>query len=302
MKRITIGVLIVAALFMGAAFVVALTPPKLDPDDLRNIAGANVQNGEKVFWASGCAGCHAAPGATGDDRLVLAGGLGLDSHYGTFHAPNISPDKEHGIGDWSFYEFANAMKKGIGRHGENLYPSLPYTSYVRMNNQDIRDLHAFLMTLPESSAPSKPHDITFPFNIRLSVSFWKLLYFDSESPAQLENAAPDVLRGQYLVEGPAHCGECHTPRNLFGGLKYDHWLEGGPNPEGGDGIVPDITPGSADIGDWTASEIADYLETGFTPDYDTVGGSMVEVQKNISHLSRADLEAIGAYLKAIPAN
>ncbi|MBB4124712.1 mono/diheme cytochrome c family protein [Martelella radicis] len=298
--RITIGVLVVAALFMGAAFIVALTPPKLDPVALRSAAVADTQNGEKIFWASGCAGCHAAPGSEGDQRLVLSGGLPIESDFGTFHAPNISPDEGYGIGDWTFYEFANALKKGVGRHGENLYPALPYTSYVRMTNQDVRDLHGYIMTLPKSTEPSKPHDIAFPFNIRLALSFWKRLYFSDQARVALADATPEVMRGQYLAEGPGHCGECHTPRNALGGLKYGDWLAGGPNPDG-EGMIPDITPGSKAIGDWTASQIADYLETGFTPDYDTVGGSMVEVQQNVSHLTRADLEAIGAYLKAVPA-
>ena len=155
MKKITVVVLIVAALFMGAGFVVALTPPQLDPDATDNLQAASPENGERIFWASGCAGCHAAPGATGDDRLVLSGGLGLESAFGTFYAPNISPDKQEGIGEWTLLQFANALKKGIGAHGENLYPSLPYTSYAHMQMQDVKDLHAYLKTLPPSTQPSK---------------------------------------------------------------------------------------------------------------------------------------------------
>lgn len=300
MKKLTIVVLVVAALFMGAAFAVALTPPKLDPEDYQNLQTANPENGEKMFWAGGCAGCHAAPGATGDDRLVLSGGYAIDSDFGTFYAPNISPDKNHGIGNWSLIDFANAVRKGVTPHGKNLYPAFPYPSYVRMSDQDVKDLHHYIMTLPASDTASKPHDVDFPFNIRLSLSFWKKLFFSDKPRVQLANTSPEIMRGQYLVEGPGHCGECHTPRNALGGPEYDKWLAGGPNPDG-EGTIPDITPGSKQIGSWTAGEIADYLETGFTPDFDTVGGSMVEVQQNLSHLPRSDLEAIAAYLKAIPA-
>ena len=300
MKKLTIIVLVVAALFMGAAFAVALTPPKLDAEDVQNLAEGDPVNGERMFWAGGCAGCHAAPGTTGDERLALSGGYAIQSDFGTFYAPNISPDKEHGIGDWSFLDFANAVRKGVDPHGKNLYPSFPYPSYVRMSDQDVKDLHSYIMTLPESATPSKPHDVDFPFNIRMAVSFWKKLFFSNEPRVALADASPEVMRGQYLVEGPGHCGECHTPRDSLGGPEYDKWLAGGPNPDG-EGTIPDITPGSKEIGNWTEAEIADYLETGFTPDFDSVGGSMVEVQQNLSHLPRSDLEAIAAYLKAIPA-
>ncbi|WP_045685545.1 cytochrome c [Martelella endophytica] len=286
---------------MGGAFAVAFTPAKLDPADFETLQAANVDNGEKVFWAGGCAGCHAAPGTTGEERLVLSGGLAIHSDFGTFYAPNISPDKSHGIGNWSLVDFANAVKKGIDRHGSNLYPSLPYTSYVRMKDQDVKDLHAYIGTLPPSPEPSKPHEIAFPFNLRPALSFWKLLYFVDKPRVELASSSPEVMRGQYLVEGPGHCGECHTPRNALGGPEYSKWLAGGPNPDG-EGRIPDITPGSPDIGNWSAGEIADYLETGFTPDFDSAGGSMVEVQQNMSHLPRSDLEAIGAYLKAVPAH
>ncbi|MEO1988744.1 MAG: cytochrome c [Martelella sp.] len=300
MKKLTIIVLAVAALFMGAAFVVAFTPPKLDPADYQDLQAADPHNGAKMFWAGQCAGCHAAPGAAGEEKLVLSGGHPIESDFGTFYAPNISPDKQEGIGDWSLMDFANAVKKGVGPHGRNLYPSLPYTSYVRMKDQDVKDLHGYIMTLPPSDTPSKPHDVDFPFNVRLGLSFWKQLFFKNEPRVQFTDASPEIMRGQYLVEGPGHCGECHTPRNALGGLEYDKWLAGGPNPDG-EGTIPDITPGSKSIGNWTAAEIADYLETGFTPDFDTAGGSMVDVQENLSHLPRSDLEAIAAYLKAVPA-
>ena len=116
----------------------------------------------------------------------------------------------------------------------------------------------------------------------------------------VDTANPKLARGQYLVEGPGHCGECHTPRNALGGFEPDQWLAGAPNPEG-QGRIPNITPGSKSIGGWSESDIVNYLETGFTPDFDSVGGSMVEVQKNIARLPASDREAIAAYLKAVPA-
>jgi mono/diheme cytochrome c family protein len=127
-----------------------------------------------------------------------------------------------------------------------------------------------------------------------------LLYLNDALHVALANPDDKLKRGQYLVEGPGHCGECHTPRDALGGMENNMWLAGAPNPEGGPGVIPNITPGSKDIGSWSEADIANYLETGFTPDFDTPGGSMTEVQKNLAHLPKGDLEAIAAYLKAVP--
>ena len=168
-----------------------------------------------------------------------------------------------------------------------------------MTPKDINDLYGFMKTLPASDAVAPAHELGFPFNQRIVLGGWKFLYFTDAPRVELADASEMVKRGQYLVEGPGHCGECHTPRNALGGFETGRWLAGGPNPEG-EGTIPNITPGSKTMGSWGESDIVTYLETGFTPDYDSVGGSMVEVQKNIAELPAADREAIAAYLKAIP--
>jgi mono/diheme cytochrome c family protein len=231
---------------------------------------------------------------------VLAGGLALKSPFGTFHAPNISPDETAGIGGWTLAEFGDAMKRGTGRRGEHLYPAFPYASYARMTVKDIGDLYGYLKTLPKSASVPPGHDLPFPFNMRLLLGGWKFLYLNEAPRVVLADASETVKHGQYLVEGPGHCGECHTPRDVLGGLKTDEWLAGGPNPEG-EGRIPDITPVEGKFGDWSAGDIAGYLETGFTPDFDSVGGAMVAVQKNMARLPKEDREAIAAYLKAVPA-
>lgn len=296
---------IVAALAAVAVAGVAaglwLTAPAPLPDaHWQGLNEPDIENGRRVFYAAGCVSCHAAPGAQGDARLVLAGGLALKSPFGTFHAPNISPDATAGIGGWTLADFGNAMKRGVGKGGEHLYPSFPYGSYARMADQDIADLFGFLKTLPPSANVAPPHELPFPFNIRLAVGGWKLLFFSDAPRVELAGASEAVRRGQYLVEGPGHCGECHTPRNALGGFEKDRWLAGGPNPEG-EGNIPNITPGSKSIGGWSEDEIATYLETGFTPDFDSVGGSMVAVQQNMAQLPAEDRAAIAAYLKAVPA-
>ncbi|TCQ28961.1 cytochrome c [Rhizobium sp. PP-CC-3G-465] len=260
----------------------------------------DLANGEQVFWAGGCTSCHAAPGAQGDAKLVLTGGLPLKSPFGTFHVPNISPDDTGGIGRWTLAQFGDAMTRGVGPDGQHLYPSFPYGSYARLTPKDVNDLFGYIKTLPKSPNIAPPHDLPFPYNIRASLGGWKLLFYSDKPRVPVDQANAKLVRGQYLVEGPGHCGECHTPRNALGGFKTDLWLAGAPNPEG-EGQIPNITPGSKTIGDWTEADIANYLETGFTPDFDSAGGSMVEVQQNIAKLPAADREAIAAYLKTVPA-
>ncbi|MGV8936103.1 MAG: c-type cytochrome [Allorhizobium sp.] len=295
-----LGVLAALAVAGGAGFLV-ITAPDPQPDAVwSSLAAGDPANGRTLFYAGGCASCHAAVGAKDDDRLVLAGGAPLKSPFGTFYAPNISSDPHAGIGGWTLAEFGNAMTRGVGKQGEHLYPAFPYGSYARMTPKDVADLYAFLKTLPASSNIAPRHELPFPFNIRLVLGGWKLLFFTDAPRVTIANADAQVQRGQYLVEGPGHCGECHTPRNALGGFKADAWLAGGPNPEG-QGIIPNITPGGKAVGAWSADDIATYLDTGFTPEFDSVGGSMVEVQKNMAELAAQDRAAIAAYLKAVPA-
>ncbi|MCZ8179292.1 MAG: cytochrome c [Rhizobium sp.] len=282
------------------AFLFITAPARQDPSVWANLGEPDLTKGREVFFAGGCASCHAPAGATGDARLVLSGGAPLKSDFGTFHAPNISSHPEAGIGAWTLAEFGDAMTRGVGREGEHLYPSFPYGSYARMTPKDINDLYGFMKTLPASDAVAPAHELGFPFNQRVLLGGWKFLFVSDAPMVELADASDMLKRGQYLVEGPGHCGECHTPRNLLGGLLADKWLAGGPNPDG-EGSIPNITPGSKSMGSWSEGDLVTYLETGFTPDYDSVGGSMVEVQKNMAELTAADREAIAAYLKAIPA-
>ena len=295
------GGVAVAGIAGFGIFMWVTAPERQSPSHWANLGEPDLANGETLFWAGGCESCHAAPNATGDALKTLSGGRALPSPFGTFHVPNITPDPQHGIGSWTVAEFGDAMTRGVGKNGEHLYPSFPYTSYARMTAQDINDLFGYLKTLPTSTNDAPAHDLPFPLDMRLALGGWKFLYFDKGAPrVQLANASADVARGQYLVEGPGHCGECHTPRTALGGLIADKWLAGGPNPEG-EGTIPDITPGSQAIGSWTVADIANYLETGFTPEFDSVGGSMVKVQQNMAKLSAEDRNAIAAYLKAVPA-
>lgn len=232
--------------------------------------------------------------------MQLAGGLAIKSDFGTFVVPNISPDVQNGIGAWTDMDFANAMLRGVSPTGEHYYPAFPYTSYARMDKQDVVDLFAFIKTLPPVAGKAGVHDLPFPFSVRAGIGLWKLRYLSPQPVVALgEDIDPKIARGQYLVEGPGHCGECHSPRDFGGGIIPDQWLAGAPAMEG-TGKVPNITPSKAGIGSWSADDIAYYLESGFTPDFDSAGGEMAKVVRNLAKLPVEDREAIAAYLKAIP--
>jgi mono/diheme cytochrome c family protein len=299
LRSLALAALVVGAAGIGA-FAWATAPARSAAESWQGLGEPDLANGERVFSEGGCSSCHAAAGAGEEGRLVLAGGAPLKSPFGTFYPPNISPDPKAGIGEWSLQDFGDAMLRGVGRRGEHLYPAFPYASYARMTPRDVNDLYGYLKTLPASGNVAPPHELPFPFNFRPLLGAWKFLYLNDAPRVVLANSDAKIERGQYLVEGPGHCGECHTPRTLLGGLETDRWLAGAPNPEGGAGRVPNITSGAGGIGGWSASDIASYLETGFTPDYDSVGGAMVAVQKNMARLPAADREAIAAYLKAVP--
>ncbi|MER9425269.1 cytochrome c [Mesorhizobium sp. M0317] len=296
--------------FVGAALVLGVVgagagwllsaPVKLDTDTLAQLGPGDAARGRRIFNAGGCTSCHAKPGSQGDGRLQLVGGLELKTPFGTFVPPNISQDPKDGIGAWTVEDLANAMLKGVSPSGEHFYPAFPYASYARMKPADIADLYAFLKTLPAVAGKAPDNSLTFPFNIRRGLGLWKRLHLSKEPVTAFADGTPDlVLAGRYLVEGPGHCGECHTPRDVTGGTRKSQWLAGAAAAEGS-GIVPNITSGEGGLGDWSEADIANYLETGFTPDFDSVGGAMVDVQRNMAELPPADRAAIAAYLKAVP--
>lgn len=297
MRRIIVASLF--ALLLAAWWVTA--PATVSEEDLPDHSPDAIA-GERFFWAGGCASCHATPvdgkRAKGPDKLLLGGGMELESPYGVFRVPNISPHDD-GIGGWTPLDFVNAMQHGVSPDGKHYYPSFPYGSYAKAVITDILDLKAYMDTLPEVSGRIDDHALEFPWSIRRGLGAWKRLYLNAQ-PVRISDS-PDSLieHGRALVEGLGHCGECHTSRGRLGGLQVGRWLAGAPNPEG-KGNIPNITPAGENIASWSARDIAYYLESGFTPDFDTVGGSMVAVQENMAHLTSMDREAIAMYLKSVP--
>lgn len=290
------ALIVVLSLAVGGAFLYLTRPLPLPDDAMAGLTG-DPAAGRISFDAGGCAGCHKAPGATEETRLILSGGQRLPSPFGTFIAPNISSDPDFGIGGWRALDLANAMLRGLSPRGRHYYPAFPYTSYARASLQDVADLHAYLQTLPASRAASPGHEVGFPFSIRHGIGLWKQRYL-SDAPVVTATLPAQASRGRDLAEGLAHCGECHTPRDRFGGPDLTRWLGGAPTPDG-KGKIPDLRPGHLD---WSESDLVAYFTTGFTPDYDVAGGLMVEVIDSLKRLPRSDAEALAAYLKSLPAS
>ena len=287
---------IVGLAVLGAGAFWGLTRPSTLPAAAFDGLTGDAARGQTVFWATGCASCHMAADATGDAQLVLAGGQRFSSDFGTFIAPNISPDPAQGIGGWDLPAFANAITRGVSPEGAHYYPALPYGAYANMELQDVADLKSFMDTLPASGTASLPHEVSFPFTLRRGLGLWKRMFL--QTGWVIDGDLTDLqTRGRYITEAMAHCGECHTPRNLLGGLKRDQWLAGAADPSG-KGKIPNITPG---VLKWSEAEIVDYLTTGFTPEYDPVGGSMAHVVENMARLPETDRQAVAAYLKRVPA-
>ncbi len=291
-----------AALAAGAAIIVValaatawvLTAPRgIDEATARAVsAPGDAAAGKIVFFLAGCDSCHMSPGQS--DPLRLGGGQELKTPFGSFFPPNISSDRTDGIGAWSAVDFANALMAGVAPNGGHLYPAFPYPSYARMSVQDARDLLAFLRTIPAVSGRAPPDALAFPFSIRRAVGFWKLLYMPTVAHPLAEDPHDPEARGRYLVEGPGHCGECHTPRTFRGGMIASRRLTGAPLPEG-KGKSPNIT--AAGLADWSESDIAYALSTGLTPSGDSLGGPMAAVVRNLSQVPQDDLAAIAHYLK-----
>jgi mono/diheme cytochrome c family protein len=258
---------------------------------------ANAANGKILYDAGGCVSCHAS--ASVEDRIHLGGGKPLKTPFGIFYPPNISPDPQDGIGRWTEAQFIRAIREGTAPDGSPYYPAFPYTSYRHMSPDDAADLFAYLLTLPPVSGKAPAHALHFPFSIRPGLVLWKLAFLDGTVIEAASNTSESWNRGRYLVEGVGHCGECHSPRNFAGAIIDSKRLSGGPNLDG-KGFVPNLTPDKTGLAQWSEAEIASLLKDGFTPDYDSVGGSMAEVVRNTAELSDTDRMAMAGYLKSLP--
>jgi mono/diheme cytochrome c family protein len=251
--------------------------------------------GEYVLKISGCSHCH-----TADDGAQLAGGRALVTPFGTFYTPNITSHKTAGIGAWSVDDFQRALHEGVSPDGSDYYPAFPYTSYTRIVADDLRALHAYILSLPASEQPNRAHELAWFLRWRIAAQAWKWLFFSAAEFEQRPAQSAQWNRGAYLAEAMGHCGECHTSRNIFGALRADLAYAGnaqGPEDE----LVPNITPHKeTGIGDWSRAELLEFLKFGELPDGEYAAGSMDPVIEGIRHLTTGDREALTDYLRALP--
>jgi len=258
-------------------------------------AQGDAKRGEYLVKAGGCLGCHTEDQK---DAAPFAGGRALKTPFGTFFGPNITPHPQAGIGRWTEADFIRAMRHGTRPDGANYFPAFPYPSFTLIVDRDLRDLWAYLRSLPPSPRASQAHDLKFPFGFRFAVTFWKWLFFSPGPFTDSPGASKVVNRGAYLVQALGHCGECHTPRNFLGGPKRSRFLAGGKGPEGKD--VPNLTPTRLKK-KWGDSDLKDFLVTGVTAEGDVPAEAMGEVIRNsTSQLAPEDLAALVAYLRSLP--
>jgi mono/diheme cytochrome c family protein len=293
MRRLT---LLLGASLTGVAAVLLAVGMMGKGADIHQGAPGSIERGKYLFETADCGGCHG-----GDTpNSAPAGGLGLDTPFGKFRAPNITPDKQYGIGAWSQVEFKTALRKGIGRDGEYLFPVFPYTSFTKMSDRDMEDLYAYLMSVPPVPQANKPHEVPPPFSWRWTLFFWRAMFFTEGVGTDVPTRDADWNRGNYLAHAVAHCEECHTPRNFLGALKGGMAFSGnvgGPDGQNAPNITSDVETG---IGDWKVQDIERLLKTGMTPDSDQVGSGMKAVVRGTSKLTDADRLALAAYIKSLP--
>jgi mono/diheme cytochrome c family protein len=260
-------------------------------------APAAVQRGEYIFRATGGCSCHTDVKHNG---AFMAGGRPMTTPFGRLYSTNITPDPTTGIGTWSDADFIKAMTEGVGPQGTHYFPAFPYTSFTRMTRQDLLDLKAYLFSVAPVAQENKPPEMRFPFGWRFGLVVWKWLYF-RPGPFQPDTQqSAEWNRGAYLATALGHCGECHTPRNLLGGLNTSMYYAGsedGPEGELAANITPDEATG---IGSWSIADIVWLLQTGFKPNGDDVQGVMSElIEHGYQHLTEADLRAIAVYLRSL---
>lgn len=289
----SVGIFVIVALVLsGAAFMTLDQWPIGQKPNLDTRIG-NTERGAYLARMAGCIACHSNFKEGGKP---LAGGVALKTDFGTFYSPNLTSHKIEGIGEWTVDDFSKAVRQGVSPNGRPYYPAFPYPFYSKLSDQDIVDLWAAFQTVPPVEEASKPQDLSFPFNVRASLKLWRALFFDQAQMVLQGGKSKMWQRGQYIVEGPAHCAACHTPRNILGARKRARAFQGAEKlPDGGKS--PAITSDALKGRGWDKDSIAYALQSGLKPDGDVFGGSMGEVVRDgTAFLSQQDREAIAVYL------
>ncbi|MCB1519135.1 MAG: cytochrome c [Hyphomicrobiaceae bacterium] len=265
----------------------------INPPAQTNFPPGDVNRGAYLARMAGCIACHTDIKGNGKP---LAGGAPIATQFGTFHPPNLTTDSRFGIGSWTLPQFATALRAGVSPSGKPYYPAFPYPFYGALSDQDVADLWAAFKTVAPVEQPSPQQDLSFPFNMRFGLKLWRTLFIKPSRSTESADKSTRWNRGAQIVNGPAHCGACHTPRNLLGARIETRKFEGASNLPGG-GTSPAITAAALKKAGWKSSDITHALRYGLTPKGDSLGGSMGEVvSEGTRYLSDDDLNAIATYL------
>ena len=289
------GLLLAAWLFLrGGQPSVSREASKVDAAMLKD--PALVAKGEYLTLVGDCMSCHTEQGGP-----RFAGGRVVGTPFGDIPAPNLTPDRETGLGDWSFEAFRQALHSGVDRRGQFLYPAFPYTSYTKVSRDDALAIFAYLQSLPPVRQPAKPLGLGFPYSVRNTLKAWRALYF-REGEYVADPAKPAAWnRGAYLVQGLGHCNECHVARDAFGGMRSDQSLSGGQIPEQ-NWYAPDLsTQANGGLAGWKEQDIVDLLKTGQSGKGTAFGPMAEVVARSTQHMTDEDLHAIATYLQSLPA-
>lgn len=311
LTRIVTGLAVVLAVAVGTTVWLGYREPASPPEAWSAAppgaavadASATLDRGRYLATVGNCMGCHTAAGGQ-----AYAGGRALETPFGRFYGPNLTPDDATGIGQWTPDDFWRALHHGKSRDGSLLYPAFPYPTYSNVTRADADDIYAYLRALPAVQQPNRPHELDFPYNWRPLLSVWRALYFrpgEATAGAAPANGVPagqgeQWLRGRYLVQGLAHCAECHTPRNRLGALQADASLEGGVMPGQG-WYAPALTGDPVTgLGQWTAQDIAQLLQTGISAHSHASGPMGEAIRLGFQHVTDGDTQAMAVYLKSLP--
>lgn len=280
----------IVAIAVIAAFAIVWRPAisAIDPPAPQSFDAALIKHGRDLAAIGNCNDCHTVRGARD-----FAGGVPVPTPFGTIYSSNITPDPETGIGRWSEAAFRRAMQSGVNRGGQHLYPTFPYDHFTHVSDDDDRALYAFLMTQRPVRAPARENDLAFPFNQRIAVAGWKLLFLRHGSYQPDGSKSAEWNRGAYLVEGLAHCGACHTPRNGLGAEKTQASFSGGDVDSWHAYAIN--SQSSAPV-PWDAEALFGYLRQGWHPDHGVARGPMAEVVSNLSEVPESDVRAIATYM------
>lgn len=287
---------LVAALPLLAGFLLAAseTHSQAQSENARR-ATTQVERGKYLAQAGDCIACHTIPGTK-----IFSGNRAMPTPFGTLYSPNITPDRDTGIGKWSADEFYKMMHTGRSRDGSLLYPAMPFASYTKVTREDSDAIFAYLKSVPPVRQPNRPHELRFPYNNRSLLIGWRTLYFSEGEYQPDKTKSAEWNRGAYLVQGLGHCSMCHTPINALGGSSEAKAFEGGLIPMQ-NWYAPSLNSNrEAGLGDWQIKDIMDLLQTGVS-NRGAVYGPMAEVTYNsLQHLADDDIRAMAVYLKSLP--